>query len=371
MPGLLMTTSQASRAARPPWSVASTSSPSTDAAWRVVVHQNRHVAHRPQAMQAGRPFDAQPPDADARATERGPGDQGGHSGRGCSGVRGSEQSSPHRERSPPRVDSARRRSASEWSRRVPCRSRRSAARQERGAAFVDVTHALEGLGIGRQSQHGREAFLQFRVVQGLMTAEDGAELAGAHEGGQDEIDEATLVARAAPLGEPLAPGPGGRLDCSCGTPHGTRRAGRTAAPPTARSGSAGRRRPIVRVPGSTPPVGEALLERGALGPLVVDGTAIVHERGHRGRPFVGEHHGVAPIEDGGDQGGRRDHRRDGHVAVEEAEFARAPDGRDRSPGRCARWGVRSLQRRPRWRRTGRRGDGRCTGRHPGRRRAER
>ena len=55
---------------------------------RMVVDQHGLDAHRPQAMQAGRPLDAQPPDADLCASERGPGGQRAHSAPVCDGHRG-------------------------------------------------------------------------------------------------------------------------------------------------------------------------------------------------------------------------------------------------------------------------------------------
>ncbi len=68
---------------------------------------------------------------------------------------------------------------------------------------------------------------------------------------------------------------------------------------------------------------ESALEFLALGPLVVDGDPVGHQGRHGGGPLVREHHGVAPFEDRGHEGGGRDDGRDGHVPVEEPELGRA------------------------------------------------
>ena len=50
-----------------------------------VVDQDGHATHRTDAADAGVPLDAQPPDADRRVSERGPGDRWVHSAPGCGG----------------------------------------------------------------------------------------------------------------------------------------------------------------------------------------------------------------------------------------------------------------------------------------------
>ena len=72
-------------------------------------------------------------------------------------------------------------------------------------------------------------------------------------------------------------------------------------------------------------VAECLLEVGALGPLVVHGDPVGHEGGHGGGPLVGQHDGVATVEDGRHEAAAADDRGDGHVPVEEAELGGAPD----------------------------------------------
>ena len=52
---------------------------------------------------------------------------------------------------------------------------------------------------------------------------------------------------------------------------------------------------------------------------------VEEQGGNRSRPFVRQHHGVAAVQDGGHQCGRGDDRRHRHVAVQKAQFVRAPD----------------------------------------------
>ena len=66
-----------------------------------VVDQDGHAAHGSQSADAGAAFDAQPPDADRRVSERGPGDRWAHSDPGCDGAHAA-RAAP-RPRHPPRA----------------------------------------------------------------------------------------------------------------------------------------------------------------------------------------------------------------------------------------------------------------------------
>ena len=72
-----------------------------------------------------------------------------------------------------------------------------------GPAFVDVPDALERLDAGAQAEQRPEPLLVGGVLQGLVAGEHGLELDAVHEGGEDEVDEAALVATTAPVVEPL------------------------------------------------------------------------------------------------------------------------------------------------------------------------
>src|SRR2546421_738263 len=81
-------------------------------------------------------------------------------------------------------------------------------KQQRRPALVDVADALERPGSGRGAQQraeplGQRAVRVVRVGQRLPPAEHPAELIRAQERGQDQVDEAALVAPAAPVVEPL------------------------------------------------------------------------------------------------------------------------------------------------------------------------
>ena len=69
-------------------------------------------------------------------------------------------------------------------------------------------------------------------------------------------------------------------------------------------------------------VTEVVFELIALGPLMVDRVAVDHQRGHGGRPFVGQDDGVAPVEHGRHNRRCRDDCGDRDVAVEEPELGR-------------------------------------------------
>src|SRR5580704_15514081 len=80
---------------------------------------------------------------------------------------------------------------------------RALGRQEHGgAALVDVAHALKGAGVVAETEQGTEARLVGRVLQRLGPPEDRLEVGARHVGRQDEVDEAALVARPAPVVEP-------------------------------------------------------------------------------------------------------------------------------------------------------------------------
>src|SRR3984957_13869035 len=76
--------------------------------------------------------------------------------------------------------------------------------EDEGApAFVDVPHAFERLGADAQAQQCPETLLVGRVLQRFVAGEDRFELAALHEGRQDEVDEAALVAATAPVVQPF------------------------------------------------------------------------------------------------------------------------------------------------------------------------
>ena len=209
-----------------------------------------------------------------------------------------------------------------------------------GAALVDVADALERLRSGAEPEQGPEAPLVGGVLEGLVPGEHAGQVGAVHEGREHEVDEAALVALAAPVvqaprrvlvegavaaaKDPVVPG-------EVGEPLGHPQLG--ARPKVGEHGEAGAQR-------GEDEVSEAALEVFTLGPLVVHGVAVVDDGGHGRRPLVGEDHGVPAFEDRGNGRGRGDHGGDGHVSVEEAELVRtahegidlAGDAGDRQAG---------------------------------------
>ena len=78
---------------------------------------------------------------------------------------------------------------------------------DRRPALVDLADALERL--GARAEQRLELRRQLRVVERLAAAavgrEHGPQLLGRHERGEDQVDEAALVAGAAPVVEPALP----------------------------------------------------------------------------------------------------------------------------------------------------------------------
>ncbi len=193
-----------------------------------------------------------------------------------------------------------------------------------GPALLGVSHALERLGLGPEPEEGAEPLLVGGVLQWLRTGEHGDQVGAVHERGEDEVDKAALVAPAAPLvessGRVLVEGAVAAAEVPVVAGEARELLGHPQLAAGAEVGKHGE-------PGSErgqDEVAEALLEHVALRPLVVDGVAVgAHERGDRRRPFVGQHHRVAAIEDRGDHGGRGDDGRDGHVPIEETQLVGA------------------------------------------------
>src|SRR6202035_780330 len=90
---------------------------------------------------------------------------------------------------------------------VRSRDRPLRGEQRGGPALADLADALERLAVGQRAQQRAElrgqGLRRVGVGQRLLAAEDGAELLGGQERGQDQVDEAALVAPAAPVVEPL------------------------------------------------------------------------------------------------------------------------------------------------------------------------
>src|SRR5580700_5170363 len=70
------------------------------------------------------------------------------------------------------------------------------------AAVAHLAHALEGLGVGRQTDQHGEAIEQVGPTERLATVEDRLQLDLGEERREDEVDEAALVALTAPAVEP-------------------------------------------------------------------------------------------------------------------------------------------------------------------------
>ena len=206
---------------------------------------------------------------------------------------------------------------------------------DRGAALVDLADALERLG-ARAKQRlelGRELRVAERLAAAAVGREHGPELIGRHERGQHQVDEAALVAVAAPMVKP---------------DRRVKREGPVAA--AERRVILGQRGELVphpelgpvpeggEVPGHSGRVGgehlaQGRLERGAFGVLVVDRLAPVLEGGDRRGPLVRHHHHVPVVEDGGEDGDGRDDPGHRHVPVAEPELGRAQQLRvDLPPG---------------------------------------
>ena len=130
-------------------------------------------------------------------------------------------------------------------RACPARSGLLGGEHDRGAALVDLADALERL--GARAEQRLELRLQLRVVERLRPAaaaigrEDRPELFRRHERGQDQVDEAALVALAAPVVE-AAPGVDVKGPVTAAERAVVlRQVRRTAPPPTARCGRGARR----------------------------------------------------------------------------------------------------------------------------------
>ena len=201
----------------------------------------------------------------------------------------------------------------------------SLCRQERGRpALLGVAHALERLRPGTQLEQGAEPLLVGRVLERLVAGEDGGQRGAVHEGSQDEVDEAALVAPAAPAVEAssrilvegaVTAAERAVVAVELCEPHRHPQLGARAE-----VGEHGEARPQCTVD----QLPEAAFELLALGPLVVHGTAGVDQRGHGRRPLVGEDHGVPTLEDRGHHGGAGEHGGDRDVPVEETELLGAP-----------------------------------------------
>src|ERR1700722_3537744 len=283
MPGLLITTSQRINASSPPAPVARTSTPSSAGATGA---SSTSTASRP--MECNRrtlacpstPSPQTPTDASASADQE--------IGRRIA-IRNSMRA--------PRLQQG----GGVGGREVPefggqarrefgAGAVRSLRRQhEGGPALVGVPDTLERLDAHAQAQQGPEALLVAPVLQGLVAGEHGLEFHAVHERGEDEVDETTLVAAAAPVVEPPR---GVLVEGAIATAKGAvvrRETGELLRPPQlgARAEVGEHRDP--RSQRREDEVAERLLKALALGPLVVHGEPFGHEGGHGGGPLVGQH----------------------------------------------------------------------------------
>ena len=218
---------------------------------------------------------------------------------------------------------------------------RALRRQEhRGAALVHVADALERPLAPPEVQQCAEALLVGGVLEWLVAAEDGRKAGPLHERGEDEIDEAAFVAGAAPVVEPArrvlmegavaAPERAVVLGQLRELPGHPQFAARTEIREHGETGTDGVVDPLL----------EGTFELVALGPLMVHGATVDHEGGDRGRPLVGQHHRIVPVQHGLDDGDGGDDRGHRHVPVQEAQLPRTGDERiegasdvdDREPG---------------------------------------
>ena len=166
----------------------------------------------------------------------------------------------------------------DWSREFSWRSDRAAASCESSAALVHVADALEGPGVGCEPEQGHEGSFELGIVQGLLASEDVPEVGRFHEGGQDQIDEATLVAGAAPLVETLV-----RIlvEGAIAAPEDAVELLELGEllrhPELAPAAEVGEDREL-RTQRIGHHAGEALFELDAFGPLVIDRSAFMHQR---------------------------------------------------------------------------------------------
>ena len=196
---------------------------------RAVVHQHRFRAERGELAQVRLPLHAEAPHPGAGAAQVRPGDRRPHTHQGSSARRpggaglrwsgwsggGTRRPAPAGARCPP--------GPAAWPRAA------AAARH----SPTSPTHS-NGLLAAEVPSSARNRSAQRGIGQRLGAAEDLPQLAGGQERGQDQVDEAALVAAAAPVVQRVPPGRCGRPGCSCGTWRGTGSAPRTSARPTAR-----------------------------------------------------------------------------------------------------------------------------------------
>ena len=233
---------------------------------------------------------------------------------------------------------------------VPARSARSAASNVAARhSSMSPTHS-NGFAPGAQPEQRPEPPFVGRILQRLVGGEHGFELDAVHERCEHEIDETTLVTAAAPVVQPL-----GRVlvKGAVAAAKGVvvpRQARELSGDPQFAARAEGGEHGDARPEGREDEVPERPLEFVALGPLVVHGDPLGHEGGHGGGPLVGEHHGIASLDDGRDQGGGGDDGGDRHVTVEEPgpPGPATDEGVDGALDR-ARWATPSRPRRPRWR----------------------
>ena len=229
---------------------------------------------------------------------------------------------------------------------------------------MSPTHS-NGLASAAQAEQRAEALLVRRVLQRLVAGEHGLQVGAVHERGEDEVDEATLVA--APhqwsrrcvgvLVEGAVAAAKGAVDTASGA--------RTAPPPRARCAAGGRRTP--REPARAWRRTRSPKARSNSSPFdhwwftaSPSVTRVGTEADHSLESTTASRRSrTAATSDGrGDDGG------DGHVPVEEPELGRAADEGVDGPFDPSSRAARSRRRRPRWRRSGRRVARRRTGRRP-------
>src|SRR3954468_17847687 len=193
---------------------------------------------------------------------------------------------------------------------------------QRDPALADVPHALERLGRRGVAEQPAEPREQVRPVQRLPATEDGPQLLGRHERGEDQVDECALVALAAPCRRAQ-----GRVDVEGAIATAEHRVvlGKLREPlgdPQLRIGPQRREVAEPRQGGVQHPA-EALLEVEGLRVLVVDPATVDLDGGGRRRPLVAHDHRAAMVEHGGEDGDGGEHPGHRHVTVEEAEFVTA------------------------------------------------
>src|ERR1700733_49868 len=221
MPGDLITTSQAARAARPPPEVGSTGRPSAPPAGG---QSSTSPGSRPREMSVRRlarpstprphtptwPRASAPPGWPPRASAR----RSDQEIVGRIGIRDevvAERAEQLGRGGQPRQAVQLRGQYLEQLAAGPVGPLRG--EQRRSPALADLAHALERLAGGGGAERGTELVGQAGAVAGiragtvvavqrLVPPEDRFQLGGRHERRQDQVDEAALVAAAAPVGEP-------------------------------------------------------------------------------------------------------------------------------------------------------------------------